>query len=159
MARTSRPGGARVETQSLRQQDFNVPGQGLIINFIHHWFPSLLRRDRTPDELENWIGRFQLLKGSLWLMVQYFRLLVEVGYNSVCVYIQIYICYNIYRFVYAIIYICMYIYIHAHIYICITAVYIYTDVYIYIMDGWLVDNSMNHHYESLLTDINLINYY
>ena len=100
MARTSRPGGARVETQSLRQQDFNVPGQGLIINFIHHWFPSLLRRDRTPDELENWIGRFQLLKGSLWLMVQYFRLLVEVGYNSVCVYI--------YRFIYAIIYIDLY---------------------------------------------------
>jgi hypothetical protein len=42
----------RVETQSLRQQDPNVPGQGLIINFIHHWFPSLVRRDRTPDELE-----------------------------------------------------------------------------------------------------------
>jgi hypothetical protein len=28
--------------------------------------------------------------GSLWLMVQYFRLLVEVGYNNVYIYIDLY---------------------------------------------------------------------
>jgi len=110
--------GSKRIASSLRQQDFNVPGQGLIINFIHHWFPSLLRRDRTPDELENWIGRFQLLKGSLWLMVQYFRLLVEVGYNSVCIYI--------YRFIYAIIYIYIYMYVY---YIYMYVYYIYTCIY------------------------------
>ena len=32
-----------------------VKRQGLIINFIHHWFPSLLRRDRTVQLL--WISQ------------------------------------------------------------------------------------------------------